>query len=105
MCFGVAGIYEFDADFVDFVLELARPVEIIAVGLYKQDFAFEDTHGVDTFAIVILQVDDLVVEILIVLMPLDDADALLALLALPQKPHSFLLYALFHLAHVRSFAD
>ena len=70
------------------VLKLLGPVELVSVLLQKQDLSFEDADIVDCLPEVIRQVDHLVVEVFVILMPLYHADILIC--AQTQKLGPFL---------------
>ena len=65
---------EFDCDPIDLIFKLSWPVQILSVRLYEQNLAFEDAYFIDSLLIVIRKVDYFMIEVFIVLMPLDDAN-------------------------------
>jgi hypothetical protein len=69
MRFLVKGIDDFDADAMDLIFELFGPVEVVPICLYKHNFSFKNTNRIYVFLVVFLQVNDLVVQKLIILMP------------------------------------
>jgi hypothetical protein len=82
---------------MNFVLELPWPVQVVAVFLDKHDFSFEDAHLIDCFAMIFLQIDNLVIEKFIVLMSFDYAYILI--LFYRQELVSFGFYQFLNLLH------
>lgn len=101
MCFRVCRVNEFDADFVDFVLELSWPVQIFTVRLDKQDLCLENAYIVHSFSVVIRQIDDLVIEILIVLVSLYNTYSFIDVyIRLSKEISSFLLDSGLYFLHI-----
>lgn len=67
----------FYGDSVNFVLELFGPVELVSILLKEQYLCLENADIIDCFSEVIWQVDHLMIEIFIILMPLYHADILI----------------------------
>jgi hypothetical protein len=65
---------EFNCDSIDLIFKLSWPVQIFSVRLYEQNLAFEDAYFIDSLLMVIRKIDDFMIEVFIVLMPLDDAN-------------------------------
>lgn len=97
---------KFHTNSMDLVLKFFGPVKIVFVCLYKYNLPFENPNVVNIFLMILRQINNLMIKILIVDMPFNNANILAKLpFLLLQKLLPFCLYYFLDLFHCKISAN